>query len=117
MNEADAFQLEILLIYQYGRIDLGTGCLRNLTNGGDGVSGIIPWNKGKTGIYTAEQIQHLSDKSKAHIKTPEQSRNQSAGQLGKKRGKYKIDPKKFYGFKKGNIPWNKGLGKKKDTVA
>lgn len=39
MNEADAFQLEMLLIKQYGRIDLGTGCLRNLTDGGDGVSG------------------------------------------------------------------------------
>jgi hypothetical protein len=36
LNEADAFQLEMLLIHQYGRIDLGTGCLHNLTDGGEG---------------------------------------------------------------------------------
>jgi hypothetical protein len=39
MTEADAFQLEILQIYLFGRIDIGTGCLRNTTNGGDGISG------------------------------------------------------------------------------
>ena len=39
MNEADAFQLEMLLIHLYGRIDLGTGCLRNRTDGGDGATG------------------------------------------------------------------------------
>ena len=36
MNEADAFQVEMLLIHKYGRVDLGTGCLRNLTDGGEG---------------------------------------------------------------------------------
>jgi len=41
MNEADAFQLEMLLINLYGRVDLGTGCLRNLTDGGDGSVGAI----------------------------------------------------------------------------
>ena len=39
MNEADAFQAEILLIAKYGRIDLGTGCLRNKTAGGEGCRG------------------------------------------------------------------------------
>ena len=39
LNEADAFQLEMLLIQMYGRIDLGTGCLHNRTNGGEGMSG------------------------------------------------------------------------------
>lgn len=41
MNEADAFQVEIFKIYLNGRIDLGTGCLRNRTNGGEGASGRI----------------------------------------------------------------------------
>lgn len=41
LSEPDAHQLEVLIIYLYGRIDLGTGCLRNFTNGGDGVSGAI----------------------------------------------------------------------------
>jgi hypothetical protein len=34
-SETDAFTAEIALIWYYGRKDLGTGCLRNLTNGGD----------------------------------------------------------------------------------
>ena len=41
MNEADAFQLEMLLIHLFGRIDVGTGCLRNMTDGGEGTTGKI----------------------------------------------------------------------------
>lgn len=39
MNEPDAHQLEMLLIHVHGRIDIGTGCLRNLTDGGEGKRG------------------------------------------------------------------------------
>ena len=41
LNEIDAFELEISLIEKYGRKDLGTGILRNMTNGGEGCSGRI----------------------------------------------------------------------------
>jgi hypothetical protein len=40
-SEADAFAAEIFLIAYYGRRDLATGCLRNLTDGGDGPSGAV----------------------------------------------------------------------------
>jgi len=46
-TEKEAFELETKLILLIGRIDLKTGPLANLTNGGDGPAGIIPWNKGK----------------------------------------------------------------------
>lgn len=39
VSEADAFETEVALIWYYGRKDHGVGCLRNLTDGGEGVSG------------------------------------------------------------------------------
>jgi len=38
-SEREAFDAEIFLIFYYGRIDKDTGCLRNLTDGGDGPTG------------------------------------------------------------------------------
>ena len=41
LSESIAHDMEILLIAQYGRKDLGTGVLQNRTNGGEGSSGRI----------------------------------------------------------------------------
>ena len=41
LSERHALALEVELIAKHGRKDLGTGILRNLTNGGEGVSGLI----------------------------------------------------------------------------
>lgn len=37
-DEESAFETEKFLIKHYGRIDLGNGCLRNLTSGGEGIT-------------------------------------------------------------------------------
>jgi len=41
LSEEDAFDAEKFLIAYYGRLDLGTGCLRNLTDGGEGFAGLV----------------------------------------------------------------------------
>jgi NUMOD3 motif len=40
-DEATAFCEEKRLIHKYGRIDLGTGCLHNHSDGGDGPAGLV----------------------------------------------------------------------------
>jgi hypothetical protein len=58
MRECDALELESELIKFYGRIDLGTGCLRNKTIGGDGISGTL---------YSEEQRRYMSDINKCNV--------------------------------------------------
>ena len=41
LTEQEAFKHEIYMIAVFGRKDLGTGILRNKTNGGEGASGAI----------------------------------------------------------------------------
>jgi NUMOD3 motif-containing protein len=79
-DEAAALAAEKFLIAFYGRKDQGTGCLRNLTDGGDGLPnpspevrqkmrdshvGQVPWTKGKK--MSAEYCQKLSEAHKGQI--------------------------------------------------
>ena len=69
-SEEEAFSAEIFLILYYGREDLGTGCLRNLTNGGDSP----PKRFGTMPLSTKEAIRksltgrHLTSSHKENLR-------------------------------------------------
>ena len=73
-KEADAFKHEIYMIAVFGRKDLGTGILRNLTDGGEGGSGWKP---------TPEQIKKSADARRGRKASPEHRKAISKGQKGK----------------------------------
>ena len=136
-NEKDAFDEEIRLIRFYGRADLGTGPLTNLTDGGEGglnVSAetrakISAKNKGKPSKLRGRKLGPYSEERKHNISKSVQGRTSpNKGRTMTKPAwnkgltketsdsvaKYsKSDPRK--GFKTGNIPSNKGKVYVKDS--
>lgn len=56
LTEPEAFALEIYSIALYGRIDIGTGILRNMTDGGEGGSGISDETRRRRGAARAGKL-------------------------------------------------------------
>lgn len=101
LTEQEAFAKEIEFIALYKRLGY---CKANLADGGQGATGVackfkgiprteeekrkisqskmgsIPWNRGKTGIYTEAQLANLSAKhtGKKHSKESRQKRSQNS---------------------------------------
>ena len=67
LTEEEAFKHEIYMIAVFGRKDLGTGILRNKTNGGEGASGSIRSNDFKKKISMANKGKVLSQETKDKI--------------------------------------------------
>jgi hypothetical protein len=92
LSEQAAFDMEIALIKQYGRLDIGTGCLTNHTDGGEGCVGghsrlgqelsidhRIKLSRPKSAIGRANMKA-----SAAHLATPIESYNLATGQTVKR---------------------------------
>lgn len=108
LTEIGALALERRIIRWYGRQDLNTGILRNRTDGGDGCSGAIPWNKGKaTGSYLTERgRKRVSDANKIPKNHGEKISATITGRTKTEEHKRKISESS-----KGKVPWNAGLTK------
>ena len=98
LKEKQAFNLEIELIAKYGRKDLGTGILHNMTDGGEGVSGWIPSKetrkkmsevkKGKS--PTIEARKKMSEVKKGKSPTIETIEKIKKSNTGKKRSSHTV---------------------------
>lgn len=51
LDEKDALEVEKYYIKHIGRRNIGTGTLVNMTDGGEGTSGLAPANKGNVGVF------------------------------------------------------------------
>lgn len=106
LSEFEAFNLEKKLIKQYGRKDLGTGILRNMTDGGDGVSGKIVSEQAKKSISIAKTKWHqINDIS--GINNPMYGKTHSEEVCSASRER--AIRTGFVGCRKGKDPWNKGV--------
>lgn len=84
-SEEDAFEAEKFLIAYYGRRDLKTGCLRNLTDGGEGFSGLRFSEEHRRKLSVARKQRITSQATRVKMSASMKAKpHTSRGMMGKK---------------------------------
>jgi hypothetical protein len=102
LTEQEAWAIEINLINQFGKLTEGVGCLCNLTDGGEGASGVThtvttkeKWSRAKKGktweeIYGPEKAEEIRAKRKltTRVQSEETRKKISEANKGEKNPRY-----------------------------
>ena len=103
LTEEEAFKHEIYMIAILGRKDLGTGILRNLTDGGDGSSGVVRSEETRRKMSTAKKGKTHSEESKIKMSEAQKGNTNWLGKTHSEESKIKMSE-----ARKGKTNW---LGK------
>jgi hypothetical protein len=116
LTEEEAFKHEKYMISVFGRKDLGTGILRNRTNGGEGVSGVVISEKTRKRMSVSNKIKNKGKKwwndccgnSKRSVECPGEGWVPGMSEeIGRKRSE-KLKGENHFAY--GKKWWNDGCG-------
>ncbi len=134
LTEAEAFKHEIYMIAVLGRIDLGTGILHNMTDGGEGLSGTIRSEETRRKISVATKGNTYclgitrSEETRKRMSEAKKGNNNCLGRILSKEHKKKISDalkerqfsedhrRKIGEVNKGTKWWNDGCGNRKRMI-
>jgi group I intron endonuclease len=119
LTEAEAFRHEIYMIDVFGRIDLGTGILHNLTDGGEGPSGAIRSDETRKKLSERQKGEKNHNYGKTHSEeTLKKLSVSKSGENNPNYGKTHSEETriKMSEAQKGKKWWNDGCGNRKFVI-